>query len=111
MKWLDKQIVNAVIRRRDELMLATGGIYGEIKRIREVSKPNVNFDIYNTKYEVYVTWKEDQGPLTAATILDIQHKHGIPETAQVDIYDGDSYTGRRDTRVKFSWPDPDNIKE
>jgi hypothetical protein len=112
MKWLDKQIVNAVIRRRDDLLIATGGMYGEVKRVREISKPHIDFNIYNTTYEVWITWKYDQGDLTTAVILDLQHKHSIPETAAVEIYEGESYSSRRTgKRVKFSWPDPNNIEE
>lgn len=107
-KWLRKTLLNAVLDERKRQLSETrptivSGTY--------VSKPHEGFDIYNKKYEVTIDIRPANTPVTVDMLKEIQHKHNIPADAEVTMWDRSEFMSPDITQVKFSWEDPNNIKE
>lgn len=107
-KWIRKTLLNAVLdERRRQLEMARPTVLSGTY----ISKPHEGFDVYNKKYEVTVEVRPTNNNLTVDMLKDLQHKHNIPADAEVTIWDRSEYMAPDVTQVKFSWDDPNNIKE
>lgn len=106
--WLRRTLLKAVL---DERKRQLEEVRPSFTHSTHISKPHDGFDVYNKSYEVTVEVRPTSKTLTVDVLKELQHKHNIPTEAQVTVWDRGEYMAPDVTMVKFTWDDPNNIKE